>query len=105
MVDARGYSCPTPVILVQKAVKSGAPAMLEVADIYETSVCPLARVMRRELKRRGVEKLKVVYSKEEPLKMYDRTPGSTAFVPPSAGLLLASEVVKDLIKAKHIPML
>ena len=81
------------------------PAMLEVADIYETSVCPLARVMRRELKRRGVEKLKVVYSKEEPLKMYDRTPGSTAFVPPSAVLLLASEVVKDLIKAKHIPML
>lgn len=72
------------------------PAMLEVADIYKTSVCPLARVMRHELKKRGVEKLKVVYSKEEPIKLHDRIPGSTAFVPPAAGLLIASEVVKDL---------
>ena len=75
--------------------------MLEVADIYETSVCPLARVMRRELKKRGVKKLKVVFSKEEPIKPVSLErkpiPGSTAFVPPAAGLLIASEVVKDLI--------
>lgn len=80
------------------------PAMLEVADIYKTSVCPLARVMRRELKKRGIEKLKVVYSREEPVKASDvslsdgRIPGSTAFVPPAAGLLIASEVIKDLLE-------
>lgn len=73
------------------------PAMLEVADIYQTSVCPLARVMRHELRKRGVEKLKVIYSREEPVKTAGRIPGSTAFVPPAAGLLIASEVVKDLI--------
>jgi len=84
------------------------PAMLEVADIYKTSVCPLAKVMRRELKKRGVKKLKVVYSKEEALtpirfgedseKEQGRkvSPGSTAFVPASAGLLIAGEVIKDL---------
>lgn len=76
------------------------PAMLEVADIYETSVCPLAKVMRRELKKRGVERLKVVYSKEEPMKFVDRIPGSVPFVPSAAGLLIASEVVKDLIGKK-----
>lgn len=85
------------------------PAMLEVTDIYKTSVCPLAKVMRRELKARGVKKLKVVYSKEEamtPYKLVEEkegtrkaTPGSTAFVPASAGLLIASEVVKDLWRA------
>lgn len=73
------------------------PAMLEVADIYQTSVCPLARVMRHELRKRGVERLKVIYSREEPVKTAGRIPGSTAFVPPAAGLLIASEVVKDLI--------
>lgn len=85
------------------------PAMLEVTDIYKTSVCPLAKVMRRELKARGVKKLKVVYSKEEaitPYKLVEEredkrkaTPGSTAFVPAGAGLLIASEVVKDLWRA------
>lgn len=83
------------------------PAMLEVDDIYKTSVCPLARVMRYELKKRGIKRLKVVYSKEKPLIPYDDlsndntakrvTPGSTAFVPSTAGLIIASEVVKDLI--------
>lgn len=81
------------------------PSMLEVADIYKTSVCPLARVMRRELKARGVESCKVVFSKEEPVKPRDTqdsvkrrsTPGSTAFVPAAAGLLIASEVIKDFI--------
>lgn len=85
------------------------PAMLEVADIYETSVCPLAKVMRKELRARGVKGLKVVYSREEamtPIKLGAEngetrraTPGSTAFVPASAGLLIAGEVIKDLWKA------
>jgi len=76
------------------------PSKLEVADLYQTSVCPLAKVMRHELKKRGVKDLKVVYSKEEPIKPADggRTPGSTAFVPPAAGLLIASEVIRDLTR-------
>lgn len=82
------------------------PTKLTVADIYQTSVCPLAKVMRRELKKRGVEKLKVVYSTEEartPIAglvsevTRKATPGSNAFVPASAGLLIGSEVVKDLL--------
>ncbi len=81
------------------------PAQLAIGDIYETSVCPLARVMRRELRRRGVERLKVLWSREEPLvplptdEETERRglPGSTAFVPPAGGLLIAAEVVKDLI--------
>lgn len=75
------------------------PDMLEVVDIYQTSVCPLAKVMRHELKKRGMEELKVVYSKEEPIKTAEggRIPGSSAFVPPAAGLLMASEVVRDLL--------
>ena len=76
----------------------------QVADIYQTSGCPLARVMRRELKKRGVKELKVVYSKEEPTmrtglpgaEKRKSFPGSTAFVPSVAGLILAGEVVKDL---------
>ncbi|UTY40662.1 tRNA threonylcarbamoyladenosine dehydratase [Allocoprobacillus halotolerans] len=82
------------------------PALLEVSDLYKTSVCPLAKVMRRELKKRQIKHLKVVYSKEVPIKPQKsneqtnkRTvPGSTSFVPSSAGLLIASEVVKDLLK-------
>lgn len=83
------------------------PAMLEVADIYDTSVCPLARVMRRELKARNIDSCKVVYSKEKPIKPVfgedstdnrRSTPGSTAFVPASAGLLIASEVIKELVR-------
>ena len=71
-----------------------------VADIYQTKMCPLAKVMRRELKKRGVEKLKVVYSEEEPIKHGGAergdVPGSVAFVPSVAGLIIAGEVVKDL---------
>lgn len=76
------------------------PTMLEIADIYETSVCPLAKVMRRELRKRGIESLKVLYSKEEPLKVSTggSTPGSVSFVPSAAGLIIASEIVKDIIK-------
>lgn len=83
------------------------PAMFEVADIYKTSVCPLARTMRSELNKRGVKALKVVYSKEPPIIPAEfqadegkrkKTPGSTAFTPSVAGLIIASEVIKDLIK-------
>ena len=74
---------------------------LEVSDIYKTSVCPLARVMRTELKKLGVKKLKVVYSKENPIKLSSNILASNSFVPPAAGLLLASEVVQDLIKQSN----
>lgn len=80
------------------------PTMLEVADINKTSVCPLARVMRKELKNRGIKKLKVIYSKELPKKPFNESGsrekkvnvGSISFVPSTAGLIIASEVVKDL---------
>lgn len=95
-----------PIISSMGAGNKLEPWRFEVADIYETSVCPLARVMRRELKKRGVRKLKTVYSREEPRKpliqVSDQSgkiiPGSTAFVPSAAGLILAGEVVKDLIR-------
>ena len=77
------------------------PFLFETADIYETSVCPLARVMRRELRKRGIDHLKVVYSKEAPLRPLREAdgPGSTAFVPSVAGLLIASEVIRDLTES------
>lgn len=123
------------LLLIERAIMAGAPVIscmgagnkldptrLEVADIYETSVCPLARVMRKELKKRGVQALKVVYSKEEAIKPAEtdalsckfhcvcppgtvrkcsirrQVPGSVSFVPPVAGFILAAEVVKDLIR-------
>lgn len=79
------------------------PELFEVADIYETSVCPLARVMRRELKKRGINSLKVVYSKEPPAETNapvengKKIPGSVSFVPSAAGLIIAGEVIKDLL--------
>lgn len=109
--------CQTPIISSMGAGNKLNPAVFEVADIYETSVCPLAKVMRRELKKRGVKKLKVVYSAEKPIQpgyaeeeygageagpqkegaaSRRSTPGSVAFVPSVAGLILAGEVVKDL---------
>lgn len=90
-----------PVISSMGAGNKLDPVGFEVTDIYKTSVCPLARVMRRELKKRGIEALKVVYSKEEaivPEGSNIRVPGSIAFVPSVAGLIIASEVVKDIIK-------
>lgn len=77
------------------------PFLFETADIYETSVCSLARVMRRELRKRGIDHLKVVYSKEAPLRPLREAdgPGSTAFVPSVAGLLIASEVIRDLTES------
>ncbi len=94
------------------------PTQFEVTDIYKTSICPLAKVMRKELKARGIEKLKVVYSKEDPIKLNisdiktdsleefqdsdkcskKQVPGSISFVPSVAGLIIAGEVIKDIIK-------
>jgi tRNA A37 threonylcarbamoyladenosine dehydratase len=103
------------------------PTRFEVADINATSVCPLARVMRRELKQRGIANLKVVYSKEMPVETVEsdtsscttqcvcppgtvrkctakhRVPGSISFVPSVVGLIIAGEVVKDLIAVKEVP--
>ncbi len=89
----------TPLISSMGAGNKLDPAAFEVADIYSTSVCPLAKVMRRELKRRGIRRLKVVYSRETPKKNPDhiRVPGSCSFVPPVAGLIMAGEVIKDLV--------
>ncbi len=99
-----------PVVSSMGAGNKMNPAMFEVADIYKTSVCPLARVMRQAMKKRNVKHLKVVYSKELPLKPASdmaeyaedgvqkrRLPGSNAFTPSVAGLIIASEVVKDLV--------
>lgn len=76
------------------------PEMLEIADINKTSVCPLARVIRRELKNRGVKRLAVVYSKEEPVSTDSRVPGSTSFTPPVAGYLMCSYVIRKLTDIK-----
>jgi tRNA threonylcarbamoyladenosine dehydratase len=87
------------------------PTKLKISDIYKTSICPLAKVMRRELKRRNVKHLKVLYSEEQPIKatIYPeemdkrkKAPGSTAFVPSVAGLIIASQVVRDLIEEDKI---
>ncbi len=90
------------------------PTKFEIADIYSTSVCPLAKVMRKELKQRGIKKLKVVYSKEEPIipkiiknnieneNIKKQVPGSISFVPSVAGMIIAGEVIKDLQKEKNM---
>lgn len=105
----------TPIISSMGAGNKLDPMAFEVTDIYKTSVCPLAKVMRHELKKVGIKKLKVVYSKEQPLSpivtddlkeektnhtSHRQTPGSTAFVPSVVGLIIASEVIKDIIKNK-----
>ena len=100
----------TPIISAMGAGNKLDPTGFKVADIYKTNGCPLARVMRRECKARGVKSLKVVYSEEKPLQpqqiaepaeeLHGRrsTPGSIAFVPAAAGLVIAGEVIRDLIK-------
>ncbi len=104
--NAKRYG--TPVISSMGAGNKLDPTAFEVADIYNTSVCPLAKVMRRELKKRGVDSLKVVYSKEEPLHVVCESdgqsgnvakpiPGSVAFVTSVVGLIIAGEVIRDLI--------
>ena len=94
----------TPIISAMGAGNKLDPTRFEVADIYETSVCPLARVMRTQCRKRGIRRLKVVYSREQPLtpqgssekKGAHPAPGSVAFVPSVAGLILAGEVIRDL---------
>lgn len=90
----------TPIIASMGTGNKLNPLLFEVSDIYKTSVCPLARVMRKELKNRGIKSLKVVYSKEIPIKQHNNnnTPASVSFVPSVAGLIIAGEVVNDLIK-------
>ena len=78
------------------------PDLFEITDIYKTSVCPLAKVMRTRLKKEGIKKLKVVYSKEEPITNPDNIIGSVPFVPSVAGLIIAGEVIKEIVNnAKH----
>lgn len=91
----------TPVISSMGTGNKLDPTRFEMADIYKTTVCPLAKVMRRELKRRGIDSLKVLYSKEEPIKRQGEegtkpTPASISFVPSVAGLIIAGEVIKEL---------
>ncbi len=98
-----------PIISAMGAGNKLDPTRFEVADLYQTSVCPLAKVMRKELKKRGIPRLKVVYSKEPPIRpdvaetedARRQTPGSVPFVPSAAGLILASEVVRDLLGVKR----
>ena len=105
----RAAALGIPLISSMGAANKLDPTALEVADIFGTSVCPVARVMRSELRKRGINTLKVVYSREQPVKCRDipnernrPVPASNAFVPPAAGLILASEVINDLIKMKSI---
>ena len=97
----------TPIISCMGAGNKLDPTAFEVADIYDTSICPLARIMRKECRARGIKRLKVVYSKEMPARPVKKieeqtvsrdTPGAVSFVPPVAGLIIAGEVIKDLIK-------
>lgn len=122
VMQAKNYNIP--IISAMGAGNKLDPTRFVVADIYDTSICPLAKVMRRELRKREIEKLKVVYSKEEPLKPLDdmaascktncicppgaerkctqrrAIPGSNAFVPPVVGLIIAGEVIKDIVNSK-----
>ncbi len=98
-IICRATAFGVPVISAMGAGNKTDPGAFRVADIYDTKVCPLARVMRRELKKRGIERLKVVYSEEEPLKPDADHPASCAFVPSVAGLMMAGEVVKNLSKS------
>ncbi|MCQ2484201.1 MAG: tRNA threonylcarbamoyladenosine dehydratase [Clostridia bacterium] len=103
LIVEKAVEVNTPVISCMGAGNKLDPTRFEVADISKTSVCPLARVMRYELRKRGINHLKVVYSKEEPIKHGfsengKHLPGSVSFVPSAAGLIIAGEVIKDLIK-------
>lgn len=102
----KATECKVPIISAMGAGNKMDPTKFEVTDIYKTQMCPLAKVMRRELKKRNIKSLKVVYSTEEALKPMDSeeeqsakrsVPGSISFVPSVAGLIIAGEVIKDLI--------
>ncbi|MGN0321674.1 MAG: ThiF family adenylyltransferase [Oliverpabstia sp.] len=107
----QAHAAGVPIISSMGAGNKMDPTAFRVADINQTSVCPLAKVMRRELKKRGISRLKVVYSEEKPLSPYPgveidsqeqrrQTPGSNAFVPSVVGLIIAGEVIKDLISSE-----
>ncbi|MCH5209639.1 MAG: tRNA threonylcarbamoyladenosine dehydratase [Oscillospiraceae bacterium] len=107
----RAKAANVPIISCMGAGNKLDAWRFEVADIYKTSVCPLARTMRYELRKRGVKKLKVVYSQEKPIRPVEATeeesakrdiPGSTAFVPAAAGLIAAGEVIKDIALGERI---
>ena len=93
----RAKEAGVPIISSMGTGNKTDPTKFRVADIYKTEMCPLAKVMRHELKKRGVARLKVVFSPEEPVRTGSRTPGSNAFTPSVAGLIIAGEVVKELI--------
>lgn len=96
-IIGRAKAAGVPVISAMGAGNKLNPAKFQVTDIYDTSVCPLAKVMRHELRKRNIEGVKVVYSTEEPVRSdLGRTPASIAFVPSVAGLIIAGEVVNDL---------
>ena len=107
----QAHEAGVPIISSMGAGNKLDPTLFEVADISKTSVCPLARVMRRELRKRGIEHLKVVYSKEPPITPAEtepdgthqkrQTPGSCAFVPSVAGLIMAGEIIRDLCGIKR----
>lgn len=107
-IIVQAKECNVPVISCMGAGNKLDPTKFQVADIYETSICPLAKVMRRECRKRGISRLKVVYSTEQPIKPLKDSqikerpvPGSVAFVPSVAGLIAAGEVVKDLTVSAH----
>lgn len=106
-IATRAYNLKIPVISAMGAGNKTDPTRFEIADIYDTTVCPLARVMRRELKTRGIKKYKVVYSKEEPRKSGvtdpetgKAIPGSLSFVPSAMGLIMASEIINSILNSK-----
>lgn len=94
----RAKKAGTPVISSMGTGNKLDPSMFEIADISKTSVCPLAKVIRKELRKREIKDVKVLFSKEEPVKTGERTPGSISFVPPVAGLLIGGEIIKDIIQ-------
>ena len=97
-IICKAKEAETPVISSMGTGNKLDPTAFRIADIEKTKVCPLAKVVRKELRNRGVRGVKVVYSEEEPLKSGNRPPASISFVPSCAGLIIAGEVIKDLIK-------
>ncbi len=97
-IICKAKEAETPVISSMGTGNKLDPTAFRIADIEKTKVCPLAKVVRKELRNRGVRGVKVLYSEEEPLKRGNRTPASISFVPSCAGLIIAGEVIKDLIK-------
>ncbi|MBQ8207721.1 MAG: tRNA threonylcarbamoyladenosine dehydratase [Clostridia bacterium] len=93
----RATGCGTPIISSMGTGNKLDPSKLELSDISKTEYCPLAKTVRVALRKMGINHLPVVFSKEEPKKTGQRTPGSTAFVPASAGLLIASKIIRDII--------